>query len=298
MSEIQEIKLSDIHVPERLREVNEEAANIISASIVEHGQLQPITVRKTPNGKAKFSLVFGATRYRSVELCKGETIECIIVKADADEAILLEVAENLFRDDLTSMDRAIFVQTYRDMWEQKNGEINSKGGRPKNSDKLAPFPEGDQRSKSDLCLTDTISEKAQGGFAAICAERMGMSKRAIYRSQTIAKNLTPEMRKAIKGTPIEDNQSELLNLAKMEPKKQKQLANGLSKNDFDLKKTIAILDGTTIKKPDAQQVLLGRLIDTFGRANPKTKEEFLAYIQKSQKNVSNAKNDLDGDEHH
>lgn len=283
MSEIQLINLSDIHIPERLREVDEEAAINISASIVEHGLIQPITVRKTPNGKAKFTLVAGAHRLRAVEICEDHEIECLVTKADANEAILLEITENLFRNDLTKMDRAIFVQSYRDVWEQQHGEI--KRG-------------GDQSVNLALCLTETISEEAQSGFAATCAERMGMSKRAVYRAQTIAKSLSPEIRKAIKGTSIEDNQSELLTLAEMEPTKQKQLASGLAENDYDLKRTIAILDGTSIKKPDPQQVLLGRLIDTFGRANPKTKKEFLAYIQKSQKTRLNVENDTDGDEHH
>lgn len=267
MSEIQLINISDIHVPERLREVDEEAAINISASIVEHGLIQPITVRKTPNGKGKFTLVAGAHRLRAVEICEDHQIEALVTKADADEAILLEITENLFRNDLTKMDRAIFVQSYRDVWEKKHGEI--KRG-------------GDQTVNMTVCLTDIVSEEAKQGFAATCAERMGLSVSAVERASRIASSLSPEIRKVIKGTPIEDNQSELLNLAKMEPKKQKQLAKGLAENDFDLKKTIAILDGTLGKKPDPQIVLLSRLIDTFERANPQTRKKFFVHLKKQQ----------------
>ena len=39
------------------------------------------------------------------------------------EATLIEIVENLFRNDLSVLDRAQFVSTYREVWELKYGEI-------------------------------------------------------------------------------------------------------------------------------------------------------------------------------
>jgi ParB family chromosome partitioning protein len=47
MVELKLISISDIVVPERLRAVEEEHALAIARSIVEHGLINPITVRST-----------------------------------------------------------------------------------------------------------------------------------------------------------------------------------------------------------------------------------------------------------
>ena len=125
------LKIADITIPERLRNVDEDHALAIQASIVEHGLLNPVTVRSTPNGKQKYVLVAGAHRMRAIALLDEAEIDVMVVKADADEAVLIEIEENLFRNDLSVMDRAVFVQTYRDFWEKTRGPINPKGGRPK-----------------------------------------------------------------------------------------------------------------------------------------------------------------------
>ncbi len=131
MTEIKSIAIADIHVPPRLREVEEDHARAIQASIVEHGLLNPVTVRRTPakgKGMTPYTLVAGAHRLRAVELLGETEIDAVVVAADGDEAVLIEIVENLFRNDLSVMDRAQFVATYREVWERKYGEI--KRGNP------------------------------------------------------------------------------------------------------------------------------------------------------------------------
>jgi len=128
MAEFRTIEIAEIVVPERIRPVDEEHAKVIAASIASEGLLNPITVRQTPNAKGgKYTLVAGAHRLRAVEMIGDDTIDAIIVKADKDAALLLEVAENLFRNELSVIDRALFVQTYRELWEAQHGEIKPGG---------------------------------------------------------------------------------------------------------------------------------------------------------------------------
>lgn len=71
MAEFKSIALTDIIVPERLRLVEEDHALAIQASIVEHGLINPITVRRTPPATKPFkpyTIVAGAHRLRAVEL--------------------------------------------------------------------------------------------------------------------------------------------------------------------------------------------------------------------------------------
>jgi len=263
------IPLADIFVPERLRAVDEDHALAIQASIVEHGLLNPITVRTTPNGEQKYTLVAGAHRLRAIVHLDEVEIDVIVVKADADEAVLIEIEENLFRNDLSVLDRAVFVHTYRDVWEKTRGEINPKGGRPKNSAKLAQF------SNSPI---DLVAQEAENGFSKACADRLGVSRRAIYRLNTIAKNLPSEIRSAISGTPIADNQSQLLKLAKLEPEKRNKAHIAIRESKGDFKATIALLEPPA-RKPDPEMQILSRLIDSWERAKPSTRKQFLAHAE-------------------
>jgi ParB family chromosome partitioning protein len=213
MAEFKLIPINQIVVPARLRAVEEEHALAIAQNIVEHGLINPITVRSTPASKAgNWTLVAGAHRLRAFELNQEPQIEAMIVEGDKDEAQLIEISENLFRNDLSVMDRAIFVQSYRDVWENKHGKIEA--GRPGNSANLA-------------LLFETESES--GGFSQHVADRMGLSKRAYFRLNAIAQNLHPTLRSQLRGTPAADNQSLLLKLAKEGPKRQQQIAAALKK---------------------------------------------------------------------
>ncbi|WP_273722012.1 chromosome partitioning protein, partial [Bartonella sp. ML71XJBT] len=69
--------------------------------------------------------------------------------ADKDNAALLEVAENLFRNELSVIDRALFVQTYRELWEKKYGEIKV-GGDRKSKGKVYPLIGGNQYTKDKV----------------------------------------------------------------------------------------------------------------------------------------------------
>ncbi|WP_082530181.1 ParB/RepB/Spo0J family partition protein [Rhizobium sp. Root1203] len=169
MAEFKLIPIDQIVVPERLRAVEEEHAIAIAQSIVEHGLINPITVRPTPAAKGgKWTLVAGAHRLRAFELNGEPEIEAMLVEGDKSEAQLIEITENLFRNDLSVMDRAIFVQSYRDVWETKHGKVEA--GRPGNSVNLALLFEAEAES---------------GGFSQHVADRMGLSKRAYFRLNAI-----------------------------------------------------------------------------------------------------------------
>ena len=232
MAQFKTIAIDQIVIPERLRAVEEEHALAIAQSIVEHGLINPITVRHTPNAKeGSYTLVAGAHRLRAVELNDDSDIEALVIEADKDEAQLVEITENLFRNDLSVMDRAVFVQSYREVWERKRGKINPKGGRPGNS----------------VNLTELLGAEAEASvFARHVADRMGVSRSAIERLNRIAKNLRPEVRAAVRGTPIADNQSELLKIARMEPSRQRQIAVAL-KQAPDLKRALVEIEAVQPK---------------------------------------------------
>ncbi|SOC41628.1 ParB family chromosome partitioning protein [Rhizobium subbaraonis] len=259
MAELRTILIDQIYVPERLRAVEEEHALAIAQNIVEHGLINPITVRATPAAKrGNFALIAGAHRLRAFVINDEVEIDAVIVQADKDEAQLIEVAENLFRNELSVVDRAVFVQSYREAWERKHGKIEP--GRPGNSANLALLFE---------------EEAESGAFSKHVAERMGLSRRSYFLLNRIAQNLHPDVRSAVRGTAVADNQSLLLKLAKLEPAAQRKTAAAF-RSTGDMAKAIAAVSDAQPKPEvsDAERQAVVRVeldrswekADTFTRA--------------------------------
>lgn len=266
MDKFKTLTIADITVPERLRAVDDDHALAIQASITQHGQFNPVTVRMTPNGERHYTLVAGAHRYRAIELLgQEEEIDVLIVKADKDQSILLEIEENLFRNDLSVLDRSVFVETYREQWEKVNGKINSKGGRPKTGQSLTSF------SESPVGL---VEEEVRKGFSEVCADRLGVSVTSVKYLSQISK-LPKKIRETIANTPIADNQSQLLKLAKLPPEKQKKFPRALRETG-DFKKSLEALDPPA-PKPDPTLQQLSALIGAWERAKPAARKEFLEH---------------------
>ena len=258
MVEIKMLPIAKILVPERLRKVEEGHALAISASIVEHGLINPITVRATPRAEKPWTLVAGAHRLRAVELTDDHEIEAIVVAADAAEGRMQEIVENLFRNELSALDRAIFVVTYREVWEEKHGAIAR--GRPGNS----------------VNLTELLAEEGHNGFSAHVADRLGLSVSAIERAQKIGKSLVPELRHTLRGTPEADNQSTLLRLAKLPPDEQRAIAQtGGTKGSISPA-------GPAPTPVNPQHKFYDTLVATWDRADPATRRRFLEFAASPQ----------------
>lgn len=262
MAEFKRISINQIAVPDRLRAVEEEHALAIAQSIVEHGLLNPITVRSTPaagKGQTPYTLVAGAHRLRAYQINDEGEIEALVIEADKDEAQLVEIVENVFRNELSVMDRAVFIQTYRDIWEAKFGKIEP--GRPGNRCNL-------------LQLIEDEAEQ-RGGFLQHVAARMGVSRDVVKRLNKIAQNLTPKLREKLRGTPFADNQSMLLNLSKRAPTEQAKIASGLDK--ADLPAVLTALEPPKPKPADTnkQDVAKAELIAAWQKADGVTRGLFV-----------------------
>jgi ParB family transcriptional regulator, chromosome partitioning protein len=91
--------------PEQPRLVFEqEALDELTASIREHGVLQPILVR--PLGPNTYQIVAGERRWRASRQAGLETIPALIEEIDDDTALEIAIIENLQREDLSPLDEA------------------------------------------------------------------------------------------------------------------------------------------------------------------------------------------------
>ncbi len=267
MAEFIRAKISDIHIGERARPTDEDHAQAIAASMAERGQISPIMVRRTPaanKGKTPLTLVAGGHRTRAAIINGWAELDAIVVSADAVEAQLLELSENLFRNELSALDRAIFVAKFRELWEEQHGVINPNGGRP-------PKKQG---TKCPVIFAGgrELSRRVQ--------ERFGFGDTTYKKVTRIALNLHPALRSALRGTGGEDDQTLLLKLAKKGPSEQASIAQVLQ-TERDLKKALTSLKGDT-RKPNPQEAAYAKLVAAWKTANEDTRRRFLAHAGDSQ----------------
>lgn len=263
MAEFKNIPLAAIRIEKRARPVNEESAQVIASSITERGLINPITVRITPaanHGQTPFTLVAGAHRLRAYEINGQMEISALVVKADAFEAQLIEISENLYRNELSMLDRALFVLKFREMWEERNGKINPKGGRPL----------GKQGNYYPVIFASgrELSSRVQ--------ERFGFGIETFKLVNRIGQNLHPSLRDAVRGTDAEDDQKLLLKLAKLPSSEQAGIAAAL-KFEPDINKHLAL---NTRQKPALNPDLktFEALKVAWKNAPKHVRQQFLAYI--------------------
>lgn len=96
--------------PRQPRQIFEEAGlRELASSIRRHGILQPLTVRRIPDG---WELIAGERRLRAARLVGLETVPCIEASADDRESALLALVENLQRRDLHYFEEAAAIADY------------------------------------------------------------------------------------------------------------------------------------------------------------------------------------------
>lgn len=264
MASFKTIPISSVHVGERARPIDEGHAEAIAASMAERGLINPITVRSTPaanRGETPYTLVAGGHRLRGAALNQWKEIDAIVVSIDAVEAQLIELSENIFRNELTKLERPLFVMKYRELYEEKFGKI-ARGG--------------DRRSKEQDAPLIFAPGRA---LAREIQERLGFSPEQYKRATRIGQNLRPELRALLRGTPAENNQSKLLKLAKMEPETQVKIAAAL-REGADLSTALSWTKPPKPQPDDAlvQANILKRLVEGWEAASEETREEFLATI--------------------
>jgi ParB family chromosome partitioning protein len=85
---------------------DEDALNDLSASIKQHGVLQPVLVRPTDEHQ-HYQLVAGERRWRAARAAGLTEIPALIEQLDDDTALEIGIIENLQREDLSPLEEAL-----------------------------------------------------------------------------------------------------------------------------------------------------------------------------------------------
>ena len=178
------------------KQFDEEALMDLSASIAQHGVLQPLLVRPMPDGS--YQLVAGERRWRASRMAGLTEVPVVIRDMNEQEAAELALIENLQREDLNPMEEAIGYRTLMESYgltqEQTAQAVNKSRPAVANALRLLQLPE----SVTDLVASGKLSaghartvlsfegEDAQLQAAQTAVER-GLSVRELERMAKSAK---------------------------------------------------------------------------------------------------------------
>ena len=148
------LPVGSIRVAERIRKDNgglEELAN----DIREHGLINPITVMEQTEGG--YVLIAGLRRLKAMELLGAEEIRATVMTAlEADEMLMLEIAENEQRKEFTVSEKLAFAEKLKAVEAEKARVRKSAGGKGGLDQDVANWPHLQEQGRS----RDIVAQKA------------------------------------------------------------------------------------------------------------------------------------------
>ena len=163
------------------KQFDDDALADLSASIAQHGVLQPLLVRPMPDGS--YQLVAGERRWRASRMAGLTEVPVVIREMNEQESAELALIENLQREDLNPMEEAIGYRTLMDNYgmtqEQAAQVVNKSRPAVANALRLMQLPE----AVTDLVAEGTLSAGAartvlafEGAEAQIAAAKQAVDK--------------------------------------------------------------------------------------------------------------------------
>ena len=213
---VKDIPIRDIKVVDKRRKLRD--LTELKNSINSLGLINPITVTQDN------CLVAG---YHRLEACKElgwETIPAQIVEADELTAELIEIDENLIRNELTVLERGEVLKRRKEIYEAMYPETKHGG--------LPGLPGGGKAPKNEMISS----------FAIDTANKTGYSPRTIQQEVQIVNKLDENVKEKIRDTELANNKTELLKLARLDKEEQNKIVEkiitGTARNVNDARKKI------------------------------------------------------------
>ena len=202
--DIRQIKIKS----NRKRRINQDKVNELRESIKQVGLMNPITLDKNNY------LIAGHHRYQAMLALGRKDVPYTVL--ETDDALLIELAEideNFIRYELTEIELGEHLKARKEIYEKLYPQTNNGGDR-----------------KSAIRSQILASDNTQKSFVDDTSEKLNKSQSTIKDSIKIAKDIAPEVKEMIYDTPLADQKTNLLELSRLEPEKQKQVVEAIKDN--------------------------------------------------------------------
>jgi ParB/RepB/Spo0J family partition protein len=191
-----DIKIEDLIIGERFRPPRDEDVAKLAESLKTLGQVRPITVRKDPDQDGKYIVVAGATLAEAAEMLGCTSVRADIVKCTEAQARQWEIAENLYRAELTALEEAKHMAEWVRLVADSESVLRQDVAKPEGG-----RPEGAITKAARKLPIKGKTEKAR--------------RKRIERGLKIA-SMSPEAEAAAREAGLDDNRSALRKIAKEE----------------------------------------------------------------------------------
>lgn len=268
---IHKIPLDRIRITDRLRKVDPSWVEAIATSFLDRGQNDPIDVAPAdPSGR--YELVAGAHRVAAAKVAGWTEIDAVIFEGTRDDRRLREIDENLYRRELSALDRAVFLAERKALYERL-------------------YPESTKAAK-DAAKLELIQEPSKNGgkalnarisFGESAAKVCGLDVRTIQLAIQLATRLSPDVRARIATHPISRNGAELIALSKLPAAEQAHAVDLLLAAENPLpsvRQAIRKIEGHAEPDQDATAKALARLVDAWNRASVPARRKFIRFLHR------------------
>ena len=127
-----ELNIADV-LPNRFQpriKFDENSINELALSIRKYGVIQPIVVRKIGD---KYEIIAGERRYKASVVAGKQTIPAIISEMTDKDSVEIALIENVQREDLTPIEKAISYKKILDMGYMSQEDLAQKVGKSQSS---------------------------------------------------------------------------------------------------------------------------------------------------------------------
>lgn len=249
-----------IDIVSGLREDTDEERDQLATNIKHLGMLQPIVVSPNPEVPGRYICIAGRRRLLATRRLGHDQIDAVIRDGDDIDREMVEITENLYRLELTGLERARHYRRMVDLWAVRNPEL----GEALRNRRMKNLKVGDLKADAEANGAPVEANGESPGAIEAVAAQFGVSPRTIYRAvatDRAADVFTPEQRAAVEACNLSNKRVAAL-AAIPDPERRGEAVN---------------LVAAGMSYPDAMREVLG---DAFeGDAEEEaglTDEEFLA----------------------
>ena len=128
------LKIGDIepNKSQPRKDFNNEALQALADSIVEHGIIQPLTVRPMADGRS-YQIVAGERRWRAAKIAGLTEVPVRILELSDAETAEIALIENLQREDLNPIEEAMGYQQLMDNYGMRQEDVAKRVGKSRSS---------------------------------------------------------------------------------------------------------------------------------------------------------------------
>ena len=203
----------------------------LADSITANGLIQPLALRRLPNGY--YQIIAGERRWRACRLAGLEEVPAVILEADDQKAMELALIENLQRQDLNPVEEALgyqsLMQDYALTQEQVAQQVGKSRPAIANALRLLQLPEEILDSLASGALSAgharALLQLQDAHLQAIAAQKITALDLSVRQAERLCKQMSHEA--APKAEPEAAAPLEVDYIAECEAALSRQLGRGV-----------------------------------------------------------------------